>query len=42
MVILSSMDKELQNLSLSKMTRAKTKYVFYDWTTKQGPEVKKE
>jgi len=42
MVILSSMDKELQDLALSKITKAKTKYVFADWTQEQGPEVNKE
>jgi len=41
-VILSSMDKELQDLVLSKITKAKTKYIFSDWTPKRGPEVKKE
>ncbi len=42
MVILSSMDRELQDLVLSKITKAKTKYFFADWTSKTGPEVKKE
>lgn len=42
MVILSSMDKELQDLVLSKITKAKTKYIFADWTPETGPEVKKE
>ncbi len=42
MVILSSMDKELQDLVLSKITKAKTKYIFSDWTPERGPEVKKE
>ena len=41
MVILSSMDKELQDFALSKITKAKTKYVFSDWTPERGPEVKK-
>ncbi len=40
MVILSSMDKELQDLALSKITKAKTKYTFSDWTPEKGPEVK--
>ena len=42
MVVLSSMDKELQELVLSKITKAKTKYIFSDWTPKRGPEVRKE
>jgi len=42
MVILSSMDKELQDLALSKITKAKTKYIFSDWAPEQGPEVRKE
>jgi len=42
MVILSSMDKELQNLVLSKISKAKTKYVFSEWSPKEGPNVKKE
>ena len=42
MVILSSMDKELQDLVLSKITKTKTKYIFTDWTPEQGPGVKKE
>lgn len=42
MVILSSMDRELQDLVLSKITKAKTKYIFSDWTPKWGPDVKKE
>jgi len=42
MVILSSMDKELQDLALSKITKAKTKYIFSDWIPERGPEVKKE
>ena len=42
MVVLSSMDKELQDLVLSKITKAKTKYMFSDWTPEDGPVVKKE
>jgi len=42
MVVLSSMDKELQELVLSKITKAKTKYTFSDWTPERGPEVKRE
>ncbi len=42
MVILSSMDKELQDLTYSRITRAKTRYVFSDWTPEKGPEVRKE
>jgi len=42
MVILSSMDKELQDLILSKITKAKTRYIFSDWTPERGPEVRKE
>jgi len=42
MVILSSTDKELQELVLSKITKAKTKYTFSDWIPERGPEVKKE
>ena len=42
MVILSSMDKELQDLTFSRITRAKTRYVFSDWTPEEGPEVRKE
>lgn len=40
-VILSSADRELQDLVLSKITKAKTKYVFSDWTPERGPEVNK-
>lgn len=42
MIILSTMDKELKELVLSKITKAKTKYIFTDWTPQIGPEVKKE
>jgi len=42
MVILSSMDKELQDSVLSKITKAKTKYTFTNWTPEQGPVVEKE
>jgi len=42
MVILSSMDKELQELAIAKITKAKTKYIFSGWTPERGPEVKKE
>ena len=42
MVILASMDKELRDLALSKITKAKTKYIFSDWTAQRGPEVRKE
>jgi len=42
MVILASMDKELQDLVLSKITKAKTKYIFSDWTAERGPELRKE
>lgn len=42
MVILSSMDKELQELVLSKITKAKTKYIFSDRIPERDPEVKKE
>lgn len=42
MIILSTMDKGLQDLVLSKITRAKTKYIFTYWTPEGGPEVKKE
>ena len=42
MVILSSMDTELQELLLSKLTKAKTQYIFADWTPATGPEVRKE
>lgn len=42
MVILSSMDKELKELILSKITKAKTKYIFSDRIPERGPEVKKE
>lgn len=42
MVILASMDKELQDLALSKITKAKTKYIFSDWAPERGPEVRKE
>lgn len=41
-VILSSMDKELQNLLSTKITKAKTKYSFTNWTPESGPEVEKE
>lgn len=40
-VILSSMDKELQDLILSKITKAKTRYMFSDWTRSKGPQVEK-
>lgn len=42
MVVLSSMDKELQDLVLSKISKAKTKYVFSEWSPKEGPNVKRE
>jgi DNA repair exonuclease SbcCD ATPase subunit len=42
MVILSSMDKELQDLALSKIAKAKTKYIFTNWTPKLGPEIKRD
>ncbi len=42
MVILASMDKELRDLALSKITKAKTKYIFSNWTPQRGPEVRKE
>lgn len=41
-VILSSMDKELQDLTFSRITGAKKKYVFSDWTPEEGPGVKEE
>lgn len=41
-VVLSSMDKELQGLLLSKITKAKTKYTFATWTPQTGPEVRRE
>jgi len=41
-IILSTMDKELQNLISSKITKAKEKYIFTDWTPEKGPEVRKE
>lgn len=40
MVILSTMDKELRDLTLSKITKAKTQYVFEDWTPQGGPEIR--
>lgn len=42
MVVLSSMDKELQDLVFSKITGAKTKYVFSNWTPEKGPQVREE
>ena len=42
MVVLSSMDKELEDLVFSKITGAKTKYVFSDWTPEAGPTVREE
>jgi len=42
MIVLSSMDKELQDLAVSKITKLKTKYIFSNWTPERGPEVKKE
>lgn len=42
MVILSSMDKELQDFVLSKITKAKTKYIFSDRISERGPEIIKE
>jgi len=42
MVILSTMDEELQSLINSQITKRKTKYLFSDWTPEKGPEVKKE
>ncbi len=42
MVILSSMDKELQDFVLSKITKAKTKYIFSDRIPERGPEIIKE
>jgi DNA repair exonuclease SbcCD ATPase subunit len=41
-VILSSMDKELHDLIFSKVTKAKTKYVFSEWSPEHGPIVKNE
>jgi len=41
-IILSTMDKELQELILLKITKSKTKYIFVDWTPETGPEIKKE
>ena len=35
-------DKELQNLLSTKITKTKTKYAFTNWTPKSGPEVEKE
>lgn len=40
MVILSTMDKELRDLTLSKITKAKTQYVFEGWTPQGGPEIR--
>lgn len=42
MIVLSTMDKELQDLILSRITKAKTKYIFTNWTPHAGPEVRKE
>jgi len=42
MVVLSSMDKELQDIALSRITKLKTRYIFSNWTPDRGPEVKKE
>jgi len=41
-IILSTMDKELQDLAVSKLTKAKTKYIFTNWTPTEGPEVSRE
>ena len=42
MVILSSMDSELQNLAASRITKTKAKYVFSEWSPEEGPQVKRE
>jgi hypothetical protein len=36
------MDKELQDLTFSRITGAKKKYVFSGWTPEEGPGVKEE
>ncbi|MEO0073009.1 MAG: AAA family ATPase, partial [candidate division WOR-3 bacterium] len=41
-VILATMDKELQQLASSKLTKAKKKYNFTNWTPESGPEVEEE
>jgi DNA repair exonuclease SbcCD ATPase subunit len=41
-VVLASADKELQDLIVTKITKAKTRYDFDDWTLEKGPEVRKE
>lgn len=41
-IILSTMDKELQELALSKLTKVKTKYIFTGWAPENGPEIKGE
>jgi DNA repair exonuclease SbcCD ATPase subunit len=42
MVILASMDKELQDLALLKITKAKTIYLFNTWSPERGPQVSRE
>jgi len=43
MIILSTTDKELQDLILSPtVTKKKRKYIFSNWTPEQGPSIQKE
>ena len=42
MVIVSSMDAEFDSLLWSTLTKAKTRYVFSDWTPERGPKVERE
>lgn len=39
MLILSTMDKELQDLLIKNITKAKTNYIFKDWSPKDGPQI---
>ena len=40
MVILSTMDKELQDFIISRITKNKTQYIFDNWTPAHGPEIR--
>jgi len=42
MVILSTMDSELQNLLNKNITKAKTKYMFKKWNPKDGAQVSED
>ena len=42
MVILATMDRELQELLTSNLTKAKTKYIFKSWDPNTGPQIERE